>query len=145
MEGNRFFSDQTTGAFVLYPYKGRFLEYIKLNNPPNRFEQDDSYEIGPKQKGDIAKYYRGKFFKTIFEVIPEETLRKYTLEELRIMRNEIFARYGYVFKKNGEMDIYFKQQEWYQAHQRKVAPFFTNIEKKNLKNIRKIEGQKRRL
>ena len=56
------------------------------------------------------------------------------------MRNEIFARYGYIFKEGGEMEKYFKSQDWYTPEHKNVNDFLTEIEKENLKLIREVEA-----
>lgn len=47
-----------------------------------------------------------------FEYLSEEVLKTKTKEELRLIRNEIFARKGYVFKSD-DLNIYFKTKSWY--------------------------------
>jgi hypothetical protein len=47
-----------------------------------------------------------------FEFLSEEILKTKTKEELRLIRNEVFARKGYVFKSE-ELNIYFKTKSWY--------------------------------
>lgn len=57
--------------------------------------------------------------------------------DLRIMRNEIFARHGYVF----ETDIkeYFNRQSWYVPKSRNVDSQLTEIEKQNIDFIKSHE------
>lgn len=45
--------------------------------------------------------------------LSENELRDYTIEELGYIRNEIFARHGYVFGENKYKD-YFESQTWYE-------------------------------
>ena len=65
-----------------------------------------------------------------------------TSKELKIMRNEIFARYGYKFKKDGTMGIYFEKQKWYSISNLNIKHCLTSIEKENIDNIRRIENKK---
>lgn len=58
--------------------------------------------------------------------------------ELKIMRNEIFARYGYIFKTN-DMRLYFESQSWYSPRYEDVTSFLTEIEKSNLELIKRYE------
>ncbi len=58
---------------------------------------------------------------------------------LRIVRNEIFARYGYIFKSQDLKD-YFLKQEWYKPIFRNVNRYITDIEKQNIDSIKKYEG-----
>ncbi|MFL0075572.1 YARHG domain-containing protein [Tenacibaculum maritimum] len=47
-----------------------------------------------------------------FEYLSEEVLKVKTKEELRLIRNEIFARKGYVFKSE-DLNTYYKTKSWY--------------------------------
>ena len=62
-------------------------------------------------------------------------LNKY---QLKIMRNEIFARHGYIFK-TPEMKSYFSQQTWYHGQYDNVNSMLSNIEKRNVELIKKYE------
>lgn len=61
-----------------------------------------------------------------------------TTSELRIMRNEIFAQYGYVFKSE-ELSQYFSNQKWYTPLYDNVENFLTDIDKKNIELIQNFE------
>jgi len=58
--------------------------------------------------------------------------------QLKIMRNEIFARHGYIFK-TAAMKNYFNQQSWYQPEFHDVLHLLTPIESKNIKFIQRYE------
>lgn len=47
-----------------------------------------------------------------FEFLSEEALKAKNKEDLRLLRNEIFARKGYVFKSD-DLNTYFKTKTWY--------------------------------
>ena len=69
--------------------------------------------------------------------ISPEQLKGKTAKELRILRNEIFARKGYVFK-DSVLHHYFSRKEWYQPS--KNATFqLSEIEKANIELIKKEE------
>ena len=48
------------------------------------------------------------------EPIPASALEGMSAEELRIARNEIYARHGLIFK-SGELDDYFRSKDWYEG------------------------------
>lgn len=58
--------------------------------------------------------------------------------ELKIMRNEIFARHGYIFKTN-DMINYFSQQYWYKPLYENVDGKLSKIEKENISFIKRFE------
>src|SRR6476620_1962078 len=66
--------------------------------------------------------------------LTEEDIERYNEWELSIMRNEIFARYGYIFKKP-ELREHFTEQEWYKARFADVTSKLTEIEKSNIQLI----------
>lgn len=60
--------------------------------------------------------------------------------ELKIMRNEIFARYGYIFKKE-ELRNYFMYEKWYTPRYDNVDNMLTDLEKKNIELIKRYESR----
>lgn len=64
-----------------------------------------------------------------------ENLTKY---DLQTMRNEIFARHGYCFKKKDLRD-YFENEDWYVPDNVDVKDLLTTIEKKNIQLIKRYE------
>ncbi|MEN1761725.1 S-layer homology domain-containing protein [Anoxynatronum sibiricum] len=61
-----------------------------------------------------------------------------TMEELRLARNEIFARHGYAFKSE-DLQQYFKQKEWYSINDSYREDLLSDIEKKNAEFILEYE------
>jgi len=58
--------------------------------------------------------------------------------DLKVMRNEIYARHGYIFKTQDMID-YFSQQDWYKTRYNNVNSMITALEKRNIIFIRKYE------
>ncbi|GHT40811.1 hypothetical protein FACS189437_06920 [Bacteroidia bacterium] len=58
--------------------------------------------------------------------------------DLKIMRNEIFARYGYIFTTS-DMKNYFQNQSWYSPRYNNVASMLTSTEQKNIALIKRYE------
>ncbi len=58
--------------------------------------------------------------------------------ELKIMRNEIFARHGYLFKTQ-DMKSYFESQSWYHGQFTDVSSMLTELEKQNISLIKEYE------
>ena len=57
--------------------------------------------------------------------------------ELDIMRNEIYASYGYAFKTKKWQD-YFSKKTWYKPHYNNVDNLLSPIEKENIKTILRV-------
>lgn len=66
-------------------------------------------------------------------------LKGMTTRQLSIMRNEIFARHGYIFK-TPDMKEYFGRQSWYRPSASDVSSVLTAVEKQNIENIKKFEA-----
>lgn len=64
-------------------------------------------------------------------------LKKMDIESLVIMRNEIFADHGYIFKTE-KWNKYFTNQDWCTPRFEDVANKLTIIEKINIENILKV-------
>lgn len=139
--GNKFYSDESNGEFVTYELDGKKINGLKLETPPNN--NDSKYEIGIYQTEDKLIFFSGEYTRTKFDIMSSEILKSFSAQDLKIMRNEIFARYGHVFIKGGEMAEYFSHQRWYHPIERDVMQLFTEIEKQNISNIRTIEMEKK--
>ncbi len=83
----------------------------------------------------------------VFGLYPEASTKLLTLsdieslntEALKIMRNEIFARYGHSFNDGGKMDLYFKSQSWYTSKNLDATTLISEIEKQNIALIKTLE------
>ncbi len=67
-------------------------------------------------------------------------LTKYSKKELRLMRNEIFARYNYIFKSE-DLSWHFGDKSWYHPRRENVDGLLTILEKKNIELIKKMENK----
>lgn len=62
-----------------------------------------------------------------------------TAGDLRLMRNAIFARHGYIFKSD-DLKEYFSEFDWYEPRYADVTDRLSGIEQKNIAFIQKYEG-----
>lgn len=102
IEGNKFYSDQTNGEFVTLKLDLNNIKGLLVHNPwtykfNNRgefgraiFELISFKKQGVHLDGEYAASTR---------ILTEQELEQYSLAELEIMRNEIFARYDFNFEK----------------------------------------------
>ena len=142
-----------------YNYEMDILEqeFFKIQNIENEPTQekhlDDYIQVGEYLWADIyinifASNFKkerfnfppsGKYTFASMRALDSLELTKYTKQELRIMRNEIFARYGYIFKSE-DLKQYFGSQRWYSPTRENVDKFITDLEKKNMVLILKQEN-----
>ena len=80
----------------------------------------------------------GLFPHTSSRLISERELVGMTPRELKIMRNEIFARHGKIFKTK-DMAEYFSLQNWYRAHAENVT--LSEVEQFNVAVIKAYEDK----
>jgi hypothetical protein len=88
---------------------------------------------------DIAKpqpVLKGHWPFTSSRYISESDLYGMSLADLRIMRNEIYARHGYIFQTK-DMKQYFSKQSWYRPTTSNVK--LSNIEQYNVNFIKSYE------
>lgn len=71
--------------------------------------------------------------------IPDFVLDGKTANELRFMRNEIFARYGYIFKSQ-DLTKYFNSKQWYNPTKANIDDQLTAVDKSNIQRILKFEN-----
>lgn len=66
------------------------------------------------------------------KIIKQERLKGLSIDEVRLLMNEIFARKGYQFE-NGRFQNYFESQSWYKSTNDNKSIVFNDIEKQNIK------------
>lgn len=136
----KFTSDQHSGQFIRYKTEsGEFIKGLRIDNPWTSWLEGSEFEIGTRTQLKLENIYFGKYSEASSRKLSIEELKRMSSEDLKLMRNEIFARYGYTFKKDGEMDKYFREQEWYSAQYKEVEAFLTEIELYNIELIKQNE------
>lgn len=81
----------------------------------------------------------GIYSKASKRILKDDELTNMSKSNLKIMRNEIFARYGHSFISGGKMEQYFNNQNWYKNKNIDATMLITEIEKRNIKLIQKYE------
>ncbi len=72
----------------------------------------------------------------------KKEIKKLTKKELKLARNELFARYGYKFKDE-ELRKYFKSKSWYKPKKKIVSE--TQLNKFEKANLKKIQAREKKL
>ena len=149
LEGNRTFLNYLKDSFQ--------SDGIYLNNANNNsvliikptFEGYESYEYkkssGISDKQHIATYNCGSFnLNSRYYFLKEKPVTTdftnlYSVNDLKLIRNSIFAAHGYVFKSE-DLTNYFRKFPWYDPHNNSLDDY-TDYEKSNIKFIKKIEDE----
>jgi len=110
---------------------------VKKLTEPKVQQEEKPNNSGNEQSSGIP----GKYPEASLNYLSNADLQYLTKTELQIMRNEIFARHGYIFKTNPQMINYFNSQTWYTARYSDVNNLLTEVEKNNLKLIKIYENK----
>ncbi len=101
-------------------------------------------EISKIESQEILKRFdielNGNYTQASEKLLTPEELKEYTKKELNLMKNEIYARYGYRFKSRPLSD-YFNKQKWYRPQKNNVDRYFSHFELENIKLIKQIEAK----
>jgi len=71
-------------------------------------------------------------------LLKADDVEEFPKRELEFMRNEIFARHGYCFKKKN-LRQEFEMMDWYVPNTVDIKGYLTDIEKKNIQLIKRYE------
>lgn len=66
------------------------------------------------------------------QIIKAEQIKGLSIDEIRFLTNDLFARKGYRFK-NGHIDFYYTNKEWYKPVENNDKIIYNEIEKSNIK------------
>ncbi|WP_157730048.1 YARHG domain-containing protein [Tenacibaculum jejuense] len=98
-----------------------------------------SFLLACKKEIKSDKTFDNSNLLTTKNTLSKEVLRGKTSEELRILRNEIFAKKGYVFK-DSSLKKYFSNKKWYTPN-KDAEIILTDAEKKDIELITSIEKE----
>ncbi len=104
---------------------------------PNQKEQK-SKQFTLKKRAFVYMKDVGSFPMASTRVLKEEDVENMSSYDLTMMRNEIFARHGYCFKEKNMRRV-FEINDWYVPNTVSVLKDLTDIEKKNIKLIKRYE------
>ena len=124
---------KTNEVFDVYPNSGKWW-LVELRNKQKGYIFYDRVSL-------IRNGLDGKYTDVSNYFLQENDLESYSNDDLKIMRNEIFARNGYIFKEGGEMNNYFMNVDWYKPKLKNVYANLTQVEKYNIKFIKKVENR----
>jgi len=83
----------------------------------------------------------GEWPETSLRLLTREELAGCDKRELRLMRNEIFARHGYIFKSR-DLNEYFLRTRWYAPLFSDVTPRLSDTELVNVELLRTLETER---
>ncbi len=135
--------DFSNNQYSNYEFMSQYV-YYQISNVGRieKLSQKRFYDFTKYVRID-SSYFAGSFFKYAHDQDDEGNMwvsSHLTIEDLDIMRNEIFAEYGYKFKSE-KWQNYFKKKQWYFPQHDNVDKFLSDIEKENIQTILKMKKQ----
>jgi hypothetical protein len=125
------------GVFTIYINKDStdvVKGFWKANDKERPFAK--TYTLQRKKfeyKTDVGNYPEASQ-----RLLKADDVEEFPKSELEYMRNEIFARHGYCFRKK-ILRQDFEMQEWYVPNTVDIRGLLTDIEKKNIQLIKRYE------
>jgi hypothetical protein len=93
----------------------------------------------PDTKQEMVSNDGGYYHITSSRLLTEEDIKGFSKSDLKIMRNEIFARHGYIFR-DPMLQEYFSQMPWYTPQQADISQIALSIvEQNNVLFIKRYE------
>lgn len=122
-----------TFEFVVFPATQKLTGKWTPNNTKLELKNYTLDKRTFQYKTDVGQYPEASQ-----RLINEDEVLHMIKSELRMMRNEMYARHGYCFKMK-DMRAFFDTQDWYMPVSTDVRNQLTEIEKKNEKMIQRYE------
>ena len=141
IQGNKFFFGKYSGLFAEYRYDNKITNALLLLCDPieKRNYWKDSAEVGHYSTSIDIFYDDKERYQLSINVQPDNYFNGKTKQELKLMRNTVFANYGLLFQAGGEMEKYFSKKNWYNPYLKDVSNYLTDIETKNILTIARLE------
>jgi hypothetical protein len=118
---------------------GYFAELVGITNAKGCEHVKKHDEKADPHQFLRLREFKGKYPQASERLLTTADFKGLTKADLKIMHNEIFARYGYIFKTQ-DMADYFQKQVGYSKVLENVDAFLSEIELKNVELIKKYEG-----
>ena len=138
LNANGFAGDGFWGYFVNYQWEDGPQNGIILLTANGKM---DTAEFGGRVDVAFKGFFEGDYPELSYKVMEDAYFQTKSKEQLQIMRNEIFARYGMIFAKNGKAYNHFVKKTWYRPWKKDVGDCLTPIEQKNLERIKAFESK----
>jgi serine/threonine protein kinase len=115
----------------------------KNTSQGNTQTNSQSQNLNPNQnqRNNINSSVPGLYPEGSIRTLDMSDLTNKNCWELKILRNEIYARHGYIFRLRKDLVEYFNKQSWYNGTKMNVEQDFSQIEKNNVLFIKNYENQ----
>lgn len=125
-------SSDVSGSLNIFEQKNTIL----LRNTEHKLRSSDTSSNADLYDTELPLTY--SFTSTT--KLTDSYLRGVTKQQMRLIRNEIYARHGYIFK-SADLRSYFSRFSWYKATSSDVSRSLNAIETYNIQFLKKAEQQ----
>ena len=141
VQGNKITFGKYSGLFAEYRYENKTSNALLLFCDPIQEKSygKDSAEVGHYSTSTEIYYDDKERYQLSINVQPDSYFKDKAKQELKILRNTIYANYGLIFQAGGEMEKYFRNKSWYNPFRKDVSNCLTDIEMKNIQTIARLE------
>src|SRR5437868_9628005 len=117
---------------------GASVWYFFFRTPNNNNSSTTRSSINTNSGDSVSMITPGKYPEGSERLITNNDVSRLGNNDVKIMRNEIYARHGYIFTSNDLRD-YFTQQPWYRPQYSDVASMLSDLEKSNIAFLKTYE------
>lgn len=111
-----------------------FADWMKTKKVKGYFESDELEEM----EAYFATTPKVVSLNPSVEILTEAEVEKLTKADIYVLRNSIYAKHGYSFKKR-PLRVFFDRHDWYMPVHVNIKSELTDIEKKNIKLLLRYE------
>ncbi|MCQ2094551.1 MAG: YARHG domain-containing protein [Bacteroidaceae bacterium] len=137
----RFSVDDSAAEAVSFRITSAYEDNGSLEKDDYSSNSDDMDTNNTAEGNATEETDEGNYPEASNRLLKEEEIAQYDKETLRFIRNEIYARHGYIFKDK-ELREYFEHRYWYVGEHTDVSNMLSDIEIKNIELIKKLESNK---
>lgn len=130
--------DEHDGSFAFHISKKSPDDLVGSWTPAKPTEKLTAKDYTLKRRSFVYMQDVGIYPQASKRELTEADLNNLSKWELEVMRNEIYARHGYCFKKKSIRDA-IEKQDWYVPKSVDVRKDLTELEKKNIEMIKRYE------
>jgi hypothetical protein len=116
----------------------KYGDFLNFSNPVFVINKETKKEHLVDLNDEITYQYQRKYDDLSRNKMNSNYFKKFNKSELRLMRNEVFASYGYIFTSQ-DLKEYFASKKWYEPTTKNVDDKLTEIEKYNIQLILEAE------
>ena len=124
-------------------YKPKFESSSSVYSALTPLQKRNVQNLLREEKRRLGGLVFADFYRVHAKELSKEDLKRYTKEQLKILRNSLIARYGYIFKDK-ELASIFEKLPWYKPDPNAstseiIDQLMSPIERKNLDTILQVE------